>query len=190
MARESLHFTYAGGHFAAGQRETVQIDEQIVYENEALKQWFFYISDEQFFFANSTPHEMKNYYKALYPNFHEARYQKLLDGFGLDGSRKIRTFSKGMKKQVSVICGVSANTDYLFCDETFDGWNLVARRRSRGCLPEMWQKEGLPLSLPPTTSENLRTSATMLGCCTARDFIFQRLGGYENRHAQGTDDFA
>lgn len=26
-----------------------------------------------------------------------------------------------MKKQVSVICGVCAGTDYLFCDETFDG---------------------------------------------------------------------
>ena len=26
-----------------------------------------------------------------------------------------------MKKQVSVICGLCAGTDYLFCDETFDG---------------------------------------------------------------------
>lgn len=132
---------------------TVQIDEQNVYENEALKQRFFYISDEQFFFANSTPHEMKNYYKALYPNFDEARYQKLLDGFGLDGNRKIRTFSKGMKKQVSVICGVSANTDYLFCDETFDGLDPVARQTVKGLFAGDVAERGLT---PVIASHNLR----------------------------------
>lgn len=30
-----------------------------------------------------------------------------------------------MKKQVSVILGICSNTDYLFCDETFDGLDPV-----------------------------------------------------------------
>ncbi len=51
-----------------------------------------------------------------------------MSAFGLDETRKIRTFSKGMKKQVSVICGVCSGTDYLFCDETFDGLDPVVRQ--------------------------------------------------------------
>ena len=39
---------------------SIQIDGADVFENAALKQRCFYISDEQFFFANSTPDDMKN----------------------------------------------------------------------------------------------------------------------------------
>ncbi len=132
---------------------TVRIDNETVYENEALKQRCFYISDEQYFFANSTPDEMKSYYKALYPHFDDARYKQLMDGFGLDGRRKIRTFSKGMKKQVSVICGISANTDYLFCDETFDGLDPVARQTVKGLFAGDVAERGMT---PVIASHNLR----------------------------------
>ena len=96
---------------------------------------------------------MKNYYKALYPTFDEARYRTLLDGFGLDGRRKIRTFSKGMKKQVSIICGLSAMTDYLFCDETFDGLDPVTRQTVKGLLAGDVADRGLT---PVIASHNLR----------------------------------
>ena len=131
----------------------VRIDEQEVYENEEIKKRCFYISDEQFFFPNSTPDDMKNYYKTFYPNFDEARYRMLMDGFGLDGNRKIRTFSKGMKKQVSVICGLSACTDYLFCDETFDGLDPVARQTIKGLFAGDVADRGLT---PVIASHNLR----------------------------------
>ena len=96
---------------------------------------------------------MKNYYKTFYPNFDEARYHMLMDGFGLDGNRKIRTFSKGMKKQVSVICGLSACTDYLFCDETFDGLDPVARQTIKGLFAGDVADRGLT---PVIASHNLR----------------------------------
>ena len=110
---------------------TVQIDGEDIFENIAMKERFFFISDEQFFFPNSTPKEMKNYYKRFYSKFDEARYRKLMNGFGLDENRKLRTFSKGMKKQVSVICGVCSGTDYLFCDETFANRLFLRSRPGR-----------------------------------------------------------
>lgn len=132
---------------------TVTIDGAPVYENIALKKRCFYISDEQHFFSNSTPDEMKNYYKCLYDNFDEVRYHTLMKGFGLDGGRKIRTFSKGMKKQVSVICGVCAGTDYLFCDETFDGLDPVVRQTVKGLFASDVIERGLT---PVIASHNLR----------------------------------
>ena len=37
---------------------TVQIDGADIFENIAMKERFFFISDEQFFFPNSSPKEM------------------------------------------------------------------------------------------------------------------------------------
>lgn len=132
-----------------------------------MKERFFFISDEQFFFPNSTPKEMKNYYKRFYSKFDEARYRKLMNGFGLDENRKLRTFSKGMKKQVSVICGVCSGTDYLFCDETFDGLDPVVRQTVKSLFAEDVADRGLTPSSPRTTCVSWRTSATMSVCCIA-----------------------
>ncbi len=107
---------------------TATIDGETIFENTAIKQRCFMISDEQFFFSGSTPAEMKEYYKTIYPHFSEERYRALMNSFGLDERRKLRTFSKGMKKQVAVICAASSGADYLFCDETFDGLDPVARQ--------------------------------------------------------------
>ena len=76
-----------------------------------------------------------------------------MDGFGLDENRKIRTFSKGMKKQVSVICGLCAGTDYLFCDETFDGLDPVVRQTVKGLFAGDVASRGLT---PVIASHNLR----------------------------------
>ena len=131
----------------------VTIDEQDIYENVPVKQRCFYISDEQYFFSNCTSDEMRNFYKNLYPQFDDARYKHLMQGFGLDGNRKIRTFSKGMKKQVSVICGVCAGVDYLFCDETFDGLDPVVRQAVKGLFASDVAERGMT---PIIASHNLR----------------------------------
>ena len=82
----------------------ITIDGMNVFENEEAKRQFFYISDDQHFFSNSTPVDMMVYYQMVYPNFDEKRFHQLMKSFDLNEKRKISTFSKGMKKQVSVIC--------------------------------------------------------------------------------------
>ena len=132
---------------------SVEIDGSAIFENVALKQRCFFISDEQFFFPNGTPAEIKDFYKKHYPQFDEARYHKLINAFAIDETRKIRTFSKGMKKQVSVICGVCAGADYLFCDETFDGLDPVVRQAVKSLFAEDVAERGLT---PVIASHNLR----------------------------------
>ncbi len=129
------------------------IDEQDIFENLELKQRCFYISDEQFFFSGVTPAEMRQYYCTLYPKFDVDRYKRLMKAFDLDERRKIRTFSKGMKKQVSVILGVCAGADYLFCDETFDGLDPVVRQAVKSLFAEDVAERGMT---PVIASHNLR----------------------------------
>jgi ABC-2 type transport system ATP-binding protein len=132
---------------------SVTIDQQTIYENIPMKKRCFYISDEQYFFANSTPREIRGFYQGIYEKFDETRYHHLMHAFDLDENRKIRTFSKGMKKQVSVICGVCSGTDYLFCDETFDGLDPVARQAVKSLFAEDVADRGMT---PVVASHNLR----------------------------------
>ncbi|MCR5101548.1 MAG: ABC transporter ATP-binding protein [Butyrivibrio sp.] len=107
---------------------SITIDSRPIFEDSDIKKQFFYISDDTAFFANANPFEMATFYRKMYDNFNMARFRELMDKFGLDPNRKISTFSKGMKKQLSIILGISACTRYLYCDETFDGLDPVMRQ--------------------------------------------------------------
>ena len=132
---------------------TIQIDGENVYENPKVKSRFFYISDDQYFFGNGTPLEMMKYYKTIYPAFDADRFRHLMETFSLDQRRKISTFSKGMKKQLSVILGLCANTDYIFCDETFDGLDPVMRQAVKSLFANDMAERNLT---PIIASHNLR----------------------------------
>ncbi|MFV0342385.1 MAG: ABC transporter ATP-binding protein [Anaerocolumna sp.] len=132
---------------------TIKIDGMEIFENIEAKKLFFYISDEPYYFSNSTPEDMKKYYEILYPEFDSTRFDTLLKQFDLKHNRKINTFSKGMKKQVSVILGICANTKYLFCDETFDGLDPVMRQAVKSIFAKDISERGLT---PIIASHNLR----------------------------------
>ncbi|MCI8454853.1 MAG: ABC transporter ATP-binding protein [Lachnospiraceae bacterium] len=131
----------------------VQIDGEDVFENTRVKARFFYISDDQFFFGNASANDMMIYYRTIYPLFNVPRFYHLLESFGLDKRRKISTFSKGMKKQLSVILGICANTDYIFCDETFDGLDPVMRQAVKSLFASDMAERKLT---PIIASHNLR----------------------------------
>ncbi len=132
---------------------SIDIDDMKVYENPVCKEKFFFISDEAYFFLNATPDEMMRFYSRWYPSYDSARYEKLMQSFGLDRRRKINTFSKGMKKQLSIILGLSAMTKYIFCDETFDGLDPVMRQAVKSLFAsDMAEREFTPI----IASHNLR----------------------------------
>ena len=132
---------------------SVRYDEKDIYENTALKETVVYLSDEQYFLPNSTLDEMASMYASVYPGFSRIRYAELLRLFGLDGGRKLSTFSKGMKKQSSILLALSCYPKYLLCDETFDGLDPVMRQLVKKLLAEEVIERGLT---PVIASHNLR----------------------------------
>ena len=132
---------------------TITVDGQPVYENPLAKKEVFYISDDAYYLNNGTPVDMADYYGAVYEKFNRKRYLELLGQLGLPLSRKISTFSKGMKKQASILLGVCAGTKYLFCDETFDGLDPVMRQAVKSIFAKEITERGLT---PVLASHNLR----------------------------------
>lgn len=132
---------------------SILVDGREVYDNPETKADIFYISDDQYYFTSGTAMDMLRLYQTYYPDFQTEKFQDLMQKFGLDLKRKTNTFSKGMKKQLSVICGICANTKYLLCDETFDGLDPVMRQAVKTLFVKEIEERGLT---PIIASHNLR----------------------------------
>jgi len=131
----------------------VLVDNLPVYDNMHAKARLFFIADEPYFFLNAAPKDMQKYYSSVYREFDKERFYLYLDRFGLDSRRRISTFSKGMKKQLSIIAGLCANTRYLLCDETFDGLDPVMRQSVKSIFAQEMESRCFT---PVIASHNLR----------------------------------
>ena len=125
---------------------------RIELNENAIKDVYF-IPDEPFFFRNANGKDMEKYLNTVYKGFDTKVFYDYLDKFDLDKNRKISTFSKGMQKQMAIICGLCANTKYLICDETFDGLDPVMRQGIKGIFANHMEERGLT---PIIASHNLR----------------------------------
>lgn len=128
-------------------------DGESVFENPAAKSKICFLSDSLYYFANANIGEMRDYYMTVYPAFDRKMFDSLVNKFELDPKRKINSFSKGMKKQVSILLGLCAKTKYLLCDETFDGLDPVVRQAVKSLFAaEIMNRDFTPV----ISSHNLR----------------------------------
>jgi ABC-2 type transport system ATP-binding protein len=105
----------------------ITLEGAIIYDNPSAKKKIMFVPDDPFFLTQSSLKEMKKFYQIFYSTFNEAMYQKLLNHFKLNENDKITDFSKGMKRQASVILALSCDPEVLLLDEAFDGLDPVMR---------------------------------------------------------------
>lgn len=105
----------------------VMIDGEDVYDNVKIKERVFYISDETSQFSDMTLGAMKRYYATFYKSFDSELFGKLVDTVGLPLDKKLHEFSKGMRRQAVVICGIACRPKYLLLDEALDGLDPTMR---------------------------------------------------------------
>lgn len=106
---------------------SVRVDGEEVYDNPKIKERVFLVGDETVQFTNMTLKQMRDYYKTFYATFSDELFEKLLGTVKLPRDKRLMTFSKGMKRQAAVICGLSCKTPYLLLDEAFDGLDPTMR---------------------------------------------------------------
>lgn len=131
----------------------VTLDGMPIFENPDSKRQICFLSDTACFFPNATAETMSRYYRLNYPNFNQDSFQKLTEKFGIPFKQKLQTFSKGQKKQVSLLLGLCTGTKYLLCDETFDGLDPVMRQTVKSLFAaELMKRDFTPI----ISSHNLR----------------------------------
>ncbi len=105
---------------------SITVDGEEVFDNERIKNEFFFLPDEPFYGANTTPKSLIELYKAFY-YINEDVYKNYIDYFKLPYEKKMNNFSKGMKRQVFISLALAIKPKYLLLDEAFDGLDPLAR---------------------------------------------------------------
>lgn len=72
--------------------------------------------------------ELLRYTAAFHPHWDQSYATELLTTFRLDGSKKIKNLSKGMRAQAGLIAAVAHRPDLLLLDEPSTGLDAVVRK--------------------------------------------------------------
>jgi len=131
----------------------ISIDNQHVYENNAIKTRVGTIPDNLYFYPQSSTYDMAKFYSGIYPSFDWERYRELATAFPLDDKRAIRRLSKGMQKQSAFWLAIAARFDVLLLDEPVDGLDPVMRNTVWKLLLEEVSMRGMTVVI---SSHNLR----------------------------------
>lgn len=107
---------------------TVAIDGTPIFEHPNVKNDIFFISDFPYFIPQSNMKEMAKFYASMYSNWSHERYRELCSLFPIEEKMKISSMSKGMQRQVALICALSTQPKVLLMDEIFDGLDPVMRQ--------------------------------------------------------------
>ena len=109
---------------------SILVDGQPVYENPAVKSRVAFIPDDLYYFLSASTRDMMKFYRGLYPQFDDKRYQTLKDAFpAVDEKQPIRRLSKGMQKQSAFWLSLCCMPDIMVLDEPVDGLDPVMRRQ-------------------------------------------------------------
>ena len=107
---------------------TVTIGGQPVFDNEAVKAQVRYIPDELYFFKYANMKALRKFFRNIYPQWDDARYETMTAKLGLDESRRLTKFSKGMQKQAAFVFAMASRPEVLLLDEPIDGLDPVVRK--------------------------------------------------------------
>ncbi|MBQ5782975.1 MAG: ABC transporter ATP-binding protein [Oscillospiraceae bacterium] len=143
--------TVSGVYYADG--GSITVDGEPVYENINAKSKVFFVSDDMYFLPNSSMEDMSQMYKGLYPTWSQEKYEKLASRFPLDKNARVKTFSKGMRRQAAIILALSCQPKYLLLDEAFDGLDPVIRVAVRKLIADEVAENDMTVVI---SSHNLR----------------------------------
>lgn len=131
----------------------VLIDDREVEDNAKVKQKVAFLPDDLYFFPGYTMLDMAKFYQDMYRKFDLNYFKELATMLKLDVNAKVETFSKGMKRQVSLVCTLATNAEYMLFDETFDGLDPVIRNLMKKIIAKQMESKCTTIIM---TSHNLR----------------------------------
>ena len=74
-----------------------------------------------------SPKRIKAILKVAYKDFDEAWYDAEIKRFGLNNSKQIKTYSKGMRALFMIILSFASRAQYILLDEPLDGLDVLIR---------------------------------------------------------------
>ena len=159
---------------------TITYDGEPVYDNAAVKQKIFFISDSVDGYSDMTPKQLKAFVKNYYPNFSDELFDTLCEKLKLDTDKRMAVFSKGMKRQVLIIAGLAARTEYLLMDEAFDGLDILMKKTVTGIIFDEVMDHGLTVVISSHNISEVSALCDSAAMISGKTVKFIRNEGSEN----------
>lgn len=115
---------------------SVLLDSKDAFDNDCERTNLFYLSDNFYFPVASSIKSAAKFYANYFPQFDFKILNSVLEIFGLDIKKNVRSLSKGMTKQAALAIAFAAKPKYLLIDETFDGLDPHKKELLRKLLLE------------------------------------------------------
>ncbi|MBQ2798040.1 MAG: ABC transporter ATP-binding protein [Ruminiclostridium sp.] len=152
----------------------ITIDDEPIYDNPALKEKIFFVSDDTAQFTGMTLLQMKDFVKTFYKTYNEEVFNSLWEILKLPLDKKLSDFSKGMRRQAVVICGLSACTEYLLLDEAFDGLDPAMRYAVKQMLVDAIIDRGVTVIISSHNLKEIEEFCDTVGLIHEGKVIFSR----------------
>jgi ABC-2 type transport system ATP-binding protein len=153
---------------------SIRVNEHEPFENPAVKEEIFHVSDDLYFLPQSSMDEMARFYESVYSAFDRDAYKDLCDRFPINPAKRIQTFSKGMKRQVALILALATRPRFLLLDEAFDGLDPVMRGALRKILADRIADDGMSVVIASHNLRELEDLCDHMGLLHQGKVIFER----------------
>ncbi len=153
---------------------TITLGGEAIYDNVAAKDRVFYLADDLYFPPKATTEELAAFYKGLYSSWSDERFAALKKTFPIDTTKRLSTFSKGMRRQAALMVALSANTDYLLLDEAFDGLDPVMRLLLKKLMAEQIAERESTIIIASHNLRELEDLCDQVGLLYKGKLLFER----------------
>ena len=131
---------------------SVLFNGEDTFKNPAVRKDIFFVSDEPYYPIAANIRTMKEFYSSFY-DVDMKTYNEVLNLFHLDDTKLISSFSKGMKRQASLLFALSIAPKLLLLDEAFDGLDPIVRHDLKRMLYELIEEQKATIII---SSHNLK----------------------------------
>ncbi|WP_245686787.1 ABC transporter ATP-binding protein [Tenuibacillus multivorans] len=153
----------------------IRLLERNISEDESWKQHVAYLPQRLLGYDPFNGHQLKEIISNLYPNWDESRFNKMVDMFNVNLSKKYGKMSQGMQQKLALALMLPRNPDIMILDEPTSHMDIPSKYLLMDILVE-WMEEGhRTLILASHQTEEIRKLADTIAIIRDGDII----GHYE-----------
>lgn len=139
-----------------------------------VKEKIGFVYDENYYYDELTINENKKIVAPFYKNWDEKAFNNYLKTFNIDGKKKVKELSKGMKMKFSLAVALSHKAELIIMDEPTSGLDPVFRSEILDILYSLIQDENKSIFFSTHITTDLEKVADYITFINNGNIVFSK----------------